>query len=36
LTPNESAAIAEAETEIARGERVPPVIMEEFRRVHGL
>lgn len=36
LTPEESAAIAEAEAEIARGERVPAETMRTFWRTHGL
>jgi hypothetical protein len=34
LTPDEVAAIAEAEAEIERGERVPPQIIDEFWRAH--
>jgi hypothetical protein len=36
LTPDEAAAIAEAEAEIARGERVPPEAVQAFWRAHGL
>jgi hypothetical protein len=36
LTPDEAAAIAEAEAEIARGERVPPDTIQAFWRTHGL
>ena len=36
LTPGETAAIAEAEAEIARGERVPPETIQAFWRTHGL
>ena len=36
LTPDEAAAIAEAEAEIARGERVPPDVINSFWRAHGL
>jgi len=36
LTPDEAAAIAEAEAEIARGERVPPETIQAFWRTHGL
>jgi hypothetical protein len=36
LTPEELIAIAEAEADIARGERVPPEIIEAFWRKHGL
>jgi hypothetical protein len=36
LTPEEAAVIAEAEAEIARGERVPPETVQEFWRAHGL
>jgi hypothetical protein len=36
LTPEEAAAIAEAEAEIARGERVPPETVQEFWRTHGV
>jgi hypothetical protein len=36
LTPEESAAIAEAEAELARGERVPPDAVESFWSTHGL
>jgi len=36
LTPDEAAAIAEAETEISRGERVPAETMQAFWRAHGL
>jgi hypothetical protein len=36
LSPDEAAAIAEAEAEIARGERVPPEAIEAFWRAHGL
>ena len=35
LTPDEAAAIAEAEAEIGRGERVAPEIIQEFWRAHG-
>ena len=36
LTPDEAEAIAEAEAEIARGERVPPETIQAFWRAHGL
>jgi hypothetical protein len=36
LTPEEAAAIAEAEAEIANGERVPPETIQAFWRAHGL
>jgi hypothetical protein len=36
LTADEAAAIAEAEAEIARGERVPPETVAAFWRAHGL
>jgi hypothetical protein len=36
LTAEEADAIAEAEAEIARGERVPPETMQAFWRAHGL
>jgi hypothetical protein len=36
LTDDEAAAIAEAEAEIARGERVPPETIQAFWRTHGL
>jgi hypothetical protein len=36
LSPDETAAIAEAEAEIARGERVPPETIQAFWRAHGL
>jgi hypothetical protein len=36
LTPEEAEAIAEAEAEIARGERVPPETIQAFWRAHGL
>ena len=36
LTDDEAAAIAEAEAEIARGERVPPETIQAFWRAHGL
>jgi len=36
LTADEAAAIAEAEAEIARGERVPPETITAFWRAHGL
>ena len=36
LTPDEAAAIAEAEAEIARGERVPAATIQAFWRAHGL
>ena len=36
LTPEEAAAIAEAEAEIARGERVPQETIQAFWRSHGL
>ena len=36
LTADEAAAIAEAEAEIARGERVPPETIQAFWRTHGL
>jgi len=35
LTADEAAAIAEAEAEIARGERVPPETLQAFWRAHG-
>jgi hypothetical protein len=34
LTPNETAAISEAEAEIIRGERVPPETIHAFWRAH--
>jgi hypothetical protein len=34
LSPDEAAAIAEAE--IGRGERVPPEVIQDFWRSHGL
>ena len=36
LTPDEVSAIAEAEAEIASGERVPPETIQAFWRSHGL
>jgi hypothetical protein len=36
LSPEEAAAIAEAEAEIGRGERVPPETIQAFWRAHGL
>jgi hypothetical protein len=36
LTPDEAAAIAEAEAEISRGERVAPEAIQAFWRSHGL
>jgi hypothetical protein len=36
LSDDESAAIAEAEAEIARGERVPPKIIQRFWEIHGV
>jgi hypothetical protein len=36
LSPDEAAAIAEAEAEIGRGERVPPETIRAFWRAHGL
>jgi len=36
LTPDEAAAIAEAESELARGERVPPETIRAFWRTQGL
>jgi len=36
LTPDEAAAIAEAEAEIGRGERAPPEAIQAFWRTHGL
>ncbi len=36
LTPDEAAAIAEAEAEIARGEQVPAATIQAFWRAHGL
>lgn len=36
LTPDEAAAIAEAEAEIACGERVPTETIQAFWRAHGL
>jgi len=36
LTPDETAAVAEAEAEIAGGERVPPETIQAFWRTHGL
>jgi hypothetical protein len=36
LTPDEAAAISEAEAEIARGERVPPETIQAFWRAHAL
>jgi hypothetical protein len=36
LTPDEAVAIAEAEAEIARGERVLPETVQEFWRTHGV
>ena len=36
LLPEEAAALAEADAEIERGERVPPEVIEKFWRSHGL
>jgi len=36
LSPDEAAAIAEAEAEIARDERVPAETIRAFWRTHGL
>jgi hypothetical protein len=36
LTSDEAAALAEADAEIERGERVPPEVIEAFWRTHGL
>jgi len=36
LDPDEAKALAEAESEIARGERVPPEAVRAFWRSHGL
>jgi hypothetical protein len=36
LSPDEAAALAEAEAEIGRGERVPPETIQAFWRAHGL
>ena len=36
LTTDEAAAIAEAEAEIGRGERVAPETIQAFWRAHGL
>jgi hypothetical protein len=36
LAPDEAAAIAEAEAEIARGERAPHETIQAFWRAHGL
>jgi len=36
LSADEAAAIAEAEAEIARGERVPAETIQAFWRAHGL
>jgi hypothetical protein len=36
LTADEAEAIAEAEAEIARGERVSPEVLQAFWRSHGL
>ena len=36
LTQEEAAALAEAEAEITRGERVPPETISAFWRAHGL
>lgn len=36
LTPDEAAAISEAEAEIARGERVPAQTIQAFWRAQGL
>ncbi len=36
LTPEEAVAIAEAEAEIGRGDRVPPETVQAFWRAHGL
>ena len=36
LTSDEAAAIAEAESELARGERIPPETVQAFWRAHGL
>jgi hypothetical protein len=36
LTAEETAAIAEAEAEVGRGERVAPDVIQAFWRKHGL
>jgi hypothetical protein len=36
LSPDEAAAIGEAEAEIGRGERVPLEAIQPFWRTHGL
>lgn len=36
LAPDEAAAIAEAEAQIERGERVPAETIQAFWRTHGL
>jgi hypothetical protein len=36
LTSDEAVAIAEAEAEISRGERVPPETIKAFWRAHGV
>ncbi len=36
LTADEAVAIAEAEAQIARGERVPPETVQAFWRAHGV
>ena len=36
LSADEAAAIAEAEAEIGRGERIPPETIRAFWRTHGL
>jgi hypothetical protein len=36
LTQDEAAAIAEAEAELARGERVPAEAVQAFWRAHGV
>jgi hypothetical protein len=36
LTADEAAAIAEAEAEIERGDRVPPEVIDAFWRSRGL
>jgi hypothetical protein len=36
LSPDEAQAIAEAEAEIGRGERIPPETIQAFWRAHGL
>ncbi len=35
LSPEEAEAVAEAEAEIGRGERVPPETIQAFWRTHG-